>query len=247
MPNLLYEAPELAEIYDLFNTWGADNDFYMGLLSETASRVLDLGCGTGMLAAAMSGLAEVTGLEPAAAMLEIARRRPGGESVRGLRGDARDFELDGRFDLIYCAGHAFQCFLTEQDRRAVFRMVRVHLAERGRFVFETRNPAARSWLRYDSQPPRRVRHPRLGEVALSHRLLSETDGLVAYRSRYHFVDQDQAREVDAALRFCDLPTLRAELEAEGLRIAALQGDWQGGPLWEDCAEIILTLARADAA
>lgn len=245
MPNALYQEPALAELYDLFNAWGEDNDYYMGLLSPQVRRVLDLGCGTGLLAAAMAARAEAWGLEPSEAMLDEARRRPGGEQVRWLQGDARDFQLDGRFDLIYCTGHAFQCFLAEQDRRAVFRRVREHLATQGRFVFETRNPTARSWLRYDSLPPRRVKHPRWGEVELSHSLLSETDGLVAYRSRYRFLDQDRELAVDAALRFCDLLTLQAELEAEGLRIAALQGNWQGGPLREDSAEIILTLARAE--
>ncbi|QND84110.1 SAM-dependent methyltransferase [Chromobacterium vaccinii] len=147
MGESLYGEPLLAEVYDLFNAWGEDNDFYLGLCSPAVGSALDLGCGTGLLAAKMAERVEVTGLDPAPAMLDIARARPGGGQVAWRLADARDFELNRRFDLIYCAGHAFQSFLAETDRRAVFRQVRRHLARGGRFAFETRNPAARAWLR----------------------------------------------------------------------------------------------------
>ncbi|MBX9299437.1 class I SAM-dependent methyltransferase [Chromobacterium piscinae] len=243
MSESLYGEPLLAEVYDLFNAWGEDNDFYLGLCSPAVGSTLDLGCGTGLLAAKMAERAEVVGLDPARAMLDIARARPGGEQVEWRQDDARNFELSRRFDLIYCAGHAFQSFLTETDRRAVFRQVRRHLARGGRFAFETRNPAARAWLRWENAAPRRAAHPRWGEVELSQSLLSERNGLVSYRSRYRFIDQDWALEADARLRFCGLAALSAELESEGLRVLALHGDWRGGEWREGSEEIILTLSR----
>ncbi len=52
--NALYDDPGLAQFYDLANRWGPDFDFCRHLARD-ASSVLDLGCGTGELAAALAG------------------------------------------------------------------------------------------------------------------------------------------------------------------------------------------------
>jgi len=83
----LYDDPELVQFYDLENGWRADFDLCARLAADARS-VLDLGSGTGELAA---GIAQrypdctVTGADPAAAMLEIAGRRPGGPASRSAR------------------------------------------------------------------------------------------------------------------------------------------------------------------
>ncbi|UTH72797.1 bifunctional 2-polyprenyl-6-hydroxyphenol methylase/3-demethylubiquinol 3-O-methyltransferase UbiG [Chromobacterium sp. IIBBL 290-4] len=241
MPSLLYQEPSLAAVYDLFNAWGADNDFYLGLLKPVVNTVLDIGCGTGLLAVAMAKQAQVTGLEPAAAMLDIARQRPGGERVRWLQTDARDFALDERFDLIYCTGHAFQVFLTEADRQALWRNVKAHLAREGEFVFETRNPWPRPWEQWGERPPRRVSHAEWGEVEISHLIRSVDGDRVEFQARYRFLDSGQVFEIEEQLCFCDLPTLQAEAASAGLRVDAVYGDWQQGEWREDSPEIILRL------
>lgn len=47
MPDAHYENQKLAAIYDLFNPWSADNDFYLALAGPPPQQILDLGCGTG--------------------------------------------------------------------------------------------------------------------------------------------------------------------------------------------------------
>src|SRR5215831_10422773 len=45
-----YTDPRLVELYDLENPRGVDTDFYIRLAAELdAHRILDLGCGTGLL------------------------------------------------------------------------------------------------------------------------------------------------------------------------------------------------------
>jgi 2-polyprenyl-3-methyl-5-hydroxy-6-metoxy-1,4-benzoquinol methylase len=78
-PEALYHDPELVRFYDpLHGKARADFDFCAGLAEEAAS-VLDLGCGTGQLAAhlAEGGRRQVTGVDPAAAMLDVGHRHPG--------------------------------------------------------------------------------------------------------------------------------------------------------------------------
>src|SRR4051812_49120790 len=85
-----YVDPRLVEFYDIENPRGADTDFYLGLAAELdAHRILDLGCGTGLLTRelAIPGR-NVTGVDPAAAMLAFARRQPGAGRVQWIEGDA---------------------------------------------------------------------------------------------------------------------------------------------------------------
>ena len=82
----VFADPELARLYDHFNAWAACDDFYLEQALAQGGPVLDLGCGTGMLASriASEGL-QVFGADPALAMLRVARSRPGGERVIWLQ------------------------------------------------------------------------------------------------------------------------------------------------------------------
>ena len=164
MDDPLYRDPALAQFYDVANQWGLDFDFCVSLASD-ANSVLDLGCGTGELAAALAGHRRVTGVDPAAAMLEVARQRPGGENVRWIEADARCVRLGEQFDLVVLTGHAFQVFLTTDDQKAALATIAAHLSPSGRFVFDSRNPNLRTWEgRNRHNSLHRLEHPQLGTV-----------------------------------------------------------------------------------
>ena len=87
MADALFGEPRLAAIYDLVEgERREDLDHYLGIAAELEARsLLDVGCGTGILAcrAASQGM-DVTGVDPAAASLDVARAKPGAERVRWL-------------------------------------------------------------------------------------------------------------------------------------------------------------------
>ena len=142
MLDLHYEHPALAVLYDLDSGWSIDRDFYLGLASGGQKRILDLGCGTGLLCDAYASLGhQVTGVDPARAMLDVARTKPYGSNVEWIESTAQSFRSEKRFDLIIMTGNAFQVFLEDQDILAVFETMRIHLAPGGVIAFETRNPA----------------------------------------------------------------------------------------------------------
>ena len=142
MPDLHYEEPSLAELYDLDSGWSVDRDFYLALAGAAPQRILDLGCGTGLLCDAYAALGHsVTGADPAKAMLDVARQKPNGEKIEWVLSSAQDFRSPKRFDLIIMTGHAFQVFLEASDVLATFATMRQHLAPGGLIVFESRNPA----------------------------------------------------------------------------------------------------------
>ena len=78
----VFARPELAGLYDLFNPWMVCDDFYKARAVASGGPVLDLGCGTGMLACAIAAEeVDVVGADPADGMLRVARSRPGAERV----------------------------------------------------------------------------------------------------------------------------------------------------------------------
>ena len=113
----VFEEEFFASLYDCLNPWSASDDFYVDRAVEAGDPVLDLGCGTGMLASgiASKGLS-VTAADPAEAMLRVARSRPGGAKVHWIQSDGQGLRLPHRFRFIYMTGHAFQQLLTAQRR-----------------------------------------------------------------------------------------------------------------------------------
>ncbi len=149
MPCLAYSDPRLAAVYDTLNPGSEDLDFYLDLAGKTPATVLDMGSGTGRLACALAARGHrVTGAEPAAGMMSVARARPGGERVTWIESDAASLSVETRFDLAIMTGHVFQVFFENGEVRAALGALHRHLAPGGRLAFETRNPAVRdcdSW------------------------------------------------------------------------------------------------------
>src|ERR1700751_3427675 len=114
-----YQQSQIAEIYDLANPWAQDADFYLSLTGLRPCSVLDLGCGTGTLCCALAERGHrVTGVDPAAAMLAVARNKLHAERVEWVESSAQRYTAPLRFDLIVMTGHAFQILLTDADALA---------------------------------------------------------------------------------------------------------------------------------
>lgn len=235
----LYRDPALAQFYDLENGWAPDLD-YCRHLAEDAASILDLGCGTGFFATRMADGRRVVGADPAAAMLEIARNRPGGRAVEWLQADARSLRLEERFDLIVMTGHAFQVFLDARDQRAVAATIAHHLAPRGRFIFDSRNPAAEEWREWTPNASRRqLEHPTLGLVEAWNDAAFDPDtGIVTYWTHYRVIGSGEQFSAESQIRFTPQADLAALLTDAGLADESWLGDWQGNPYTPTSLDII---------
>lgn len=239
MEDRLYSDPDLVRFYDLDNGWGADLEYCQGL-AQTAGSVLDVGCGTGLFLSRLAEPRIAVGVDPAGAMIEIARRRPGGDRVTWLAADARTLRLDLRFDLIVLTGHAFQVFLTETDQRAVIATIAAHLAPSGRFIFDTRNPAAEEWRLWTPDLSQRsLQHPGLGTVAAwNTATVDEATGIVTYETFYEVISTRQRFSAASRIRFTRKERIAALLEEAGLALDNWLGDWHGNAYTDSSTEII---------
>lgn len=233
----LYADPALVAFYDPDNGWGDDLDACAALARDARS-VLDLGCGTGAFLAAID-VPERVGVDPARAMLQVARGRPGGAGATWIEGDARTLRLGRRFDLVVMTGHAFQALLTPDDQRAALATIAAHLGPGGRFVFDTRNPRCREWEEWQPHGSRRrLTHPGHGPVeawnAATH---DPATGIVTYETHYRLAD-GTVLSASSRIRFTARAELAGMIDEAGLAVDRWLGDWRGAPFSEESKEII---------
>ena len=132
MPDALFADPRLAAVYDAFDDDRGDLPAYLALAAELeASRVLDVGCGTGSLAVLLARHGcQVTGVDPAEASLRIAERKPFGEAVTWIHGDAGAVPPI-MADVAFMTGNVAQVFLTDDEWLRTLRAVRAALRPGG--------------------------------------------------------------------------------------------------------------------
>lgn len=240
MADLHYEHPELVRVYDLGNSWAEDREFYLSLAGDRPKRILDVGCGTGLLCNAYAARGHiVTGVDPAPAMLQAATNAPHGRKVTWVEASAESFQCDTRFDLIVMTGHAFQVLLDDDDVARAFRNIRNHLDADGLFAFESRNPHI-DWAREWDGMQRELASPR-GIMRESFKVRSVQGERIVFETEYTFADE---RLVSVSeLRFMSGGMITQHLTTAGLHIHELLGDWDGGAFHAEKSREMIFLTK----
>lgn len=240
MPDDIFVEPRLAGLYDALNPPDASLAFYLELAGTSPKYVLDMGCGTGLLAVELARRGHIVhGADPAAAMLRIARKREGGDRVTWIDSDTARLDLESRFDLIVMTGHVFQVFLTDAEIRSGLANLRRHLAPGGRIAFETRNPAVEEWRYWtEALSAERVETADAGPVDVHWDVTSVEAPYVTFETRFRFADGTRAT-APSTLRFMDRDELAAHLGGAGLTPLEWFGDWDGSPCGPTSPEIIV--------
>ena len=247
MPELWTEDPRLAAVYDAECVGRRDHDFYLALADTLdAASVVDIGCGTGVLAIELAQCGrQVIGVDPAQAMIDVARTRVGGDTVDWIHGGAADVP-SAVTDLAVMTGHVAQYFVDDSDWAGLLDAGRRMMLPGGRLAFESRNPAidwAQRWTR--ERTTATYPHPAGGTFTSWVEMSQVTGSRDSYTTEHagHTVLPDGTHLVSAeTLRFRSLDEIVASLAAAGLEVERTWGDWDESPLTDDSTEFIV-LAR----
>ncbi len=235
----LYGDADLVRFYDIENGCAADWQ-YSATMAETAGSVLDLGCGTGGFLTYLEGDRQLCGVDPAKAMLDVARARPRGHTVDWVQDDARTVRLQRKFDLVVLTGHAFQVFLSADDRRAALATIAAHLSPEGRFVFDTRNPLIEDWRSWTPDETQRgFEHPDLGLVTCWNDVCQDVrTGIVTYETHYRAEASGEMFSASSQIAFPGQSELAGMIEEAGLEVEQWLGDWLESAYSKASADII---------
>lgn len=212
----------LAAIYDDIERARPDLDLYEALITKLgASRVLDVGCGTGTLACRLAarGLT-VVGIDPARASLDIARAKPGAETVTWLEGTATDLP-PLEVDVATMTGNVAQVFVGDDDWVETLAAIRDALRDGGHLVVETRDPEFRAWERWRDQPSETVTTS-AGPVECSIEVTAVELPLVSFRWTYRFHDTGQVLTSNSTLRFRSRQEMDRALTATGFDVVEVR-------------------------
>ncbi|MEM9561294.1 MAG: class I SAM-dependent methyltransferase [Actinomycetota bacterium] len=244
------EHPLLAETYDVLCAAGRwDLDFYLDLAAELeAGSILDIGCGTGvfLVDAAARGLRAV-GVDPAAAVLDVARSRPGGDTVEWISGGPDRVPSDS-IDLAVMMGHVAQYFVTDDEWAELLAEARRCLVPGGHLSFETRNPSidwSARWVRANTEGTHP--HPRGGSFTSwteTRTVAGPDDSYTITHQGNTILPDGQHLQVLEHLRFRNPDEVRAGLEEAGFTVETVWGDWDRSPFEPETSLELIVLARA---
>ena len=220
MPDAIFADSRLALVYDAFDGPRGDLAAYVAIAGELgADRVLDVGCGTGCLAIALAGTGRsVTGVDPAAASLDVARSKDGSTAVTWIHGDAAAVPAASA-DLAVMTGNVAQVFRTDEDWDQALRAIGAALGPRGYLVFETRRPGRRAWEEWGAEAgPVRRDVPGSGLVERRLEVTAVDLPFVSFRNTFTFLADGAVLTSDSTLRFRDRDEVEASLTARGYRV-----------------------------
>ncbi|GAB2898459.1 class I SAM-dependent methyltransferase [Neomicrococcus lactis] len=215
--------PRIIDLYDEDNPDGPDHDYYRSLASlHRAQRILDLGCGTGILTVSFADGRDVVGVDPSPTMISYARQRSGADHVTWVEGYSSDV-AEGPFDLIVMTGNVAQHIPDPQWERTLKDLRRL-ASDGGVLAFESRNPSIRAWEIWAAEEPT-TRNTMFGEIT-EWCVADELDhGQVLLRSFNRFESTKEVVEEDLLLTFRDDDLLMKQLVSASFEVSAIWGDW----------------------
>ena len=138
----------LAAYYDRLNS----HIDYFGYAAFLASRfreygvpdgslVLDLACGTGNITLPLSEMGyDMIAVDSSCEMLDVGRRKPGGDRILWLCQDMRSFELYGTVAAVVSCLDSVNYLTGRRGLERCFSLVRNYLDPDGLFIFDVNSP-----------------------------------------------------------------------------------------------------------
>jgi SAM-dependent methyltransferase len=250
-----YES--LARFYDLENADRADDlPLWADLARETGGPVLELGCGSGRVALhlAREGF-EVVGVDSSPAMLDLAKARlthqpRTAKRVELLLEDFTRLQMARVFPLILLPFNTFSHLLESPDQSAAMQVIAAHLHEDGLAAMELPNPAAALSVAAEGLVLEQTFRDEDRGMSIQQFSSLRVDRL-AQRGRitwiYDEIDAGGAvhrTTIPMTLRYFFPGEMRLLMEAAGLQILHLWGDYDRSPLTEESPTMLVVGQRA---
>jgi ubiquinone/menaquinone biosynthesis C-methylase UbiE len=254
-----YIFDRFARFYDDdYRHYDDDIETIAMVTAECGDPILELGCGTGRVLLPLAAAGHtITGVDISSALLARAADKLKQQHLTGqvhlLQADLRAFDLPQKaFAFAFCTSNTLMHFPTAVDQIAVLRNAARHLRPGGRLLIDLFNPdllrlfavegvmeLADRWQ--DAQTGAEVLKWSVRRIDLAEQL-QET--LFIYEEVY--ADGRTQRTIcPFTLRFLWRSEAELMLQAAGLRVEDVMGDFEGAPYASDSEHLILIAVKPE--
>lgn len=236
-----FTDPRLIAIYDVVNPIDDKADFFIDLANKLqAQRIIDLGCGTGLLSNKLVQAGRtVTGIEPARGMIDKAKQKYG-HTVTWIIGGYEELPSTMLADMTIMTGHVAQFFLDDTEWNKALRAIHEATVPGGHLVFESRNPHIKPFTTWpDSSHHELLSSTPLGPVEWWSENLTYENRYASYELHYLFAKTQEEVVSANTLRFRTYDELQSSLGDAGFSIKQAYGNWRKDPFTPQSNEIIL--------
>ncbi len=229
-----YNDHLLARLYDAeYDGIDADLSFYLDHLVPGA--VLELACGTGRLAVALSHQGrQVVGLDAAPAMIDRARQHP--EPVEWVVADMANFSLGRTFGNIVIPFSGLAFLPNTEAQLNCLACCRQHLSPNGLLILDLMNPETSTG---SSTPPERAIKDPLTEQVFTKTTQVRSD---LEKIKIFYTYTSDTIQLKHTLDLCriSLAQIAEALETSGFFIHESYGDYRSNPYTSRSPRLLLT-------
>lgn len=183
----------------------------------------------------------MVGVDPAPAMLAVARRQPGADRVRWVEGYSNALGTP-EADLALMTGNVAQVFLDDHEWDATLRAIHAALRPGGHLAFESRNPDDRAWEGWNREATHEQFDSPHGQMECWLELIGVGGGRVCFEGHNVFRGTGEVVVASSELRFRSLAELTDSLTDTGFTVEHVYGDWDRGPVI-GTSQVIVFVAR----
>ncbi|WP_062106097.1 class I SAM-dependent methyltransferase [Bacillus niameyensis] len=217
-------------VYDQINRWSKDDEFFLALLKKlNIKKLADLGCGTGRLTSHFAKVGyHITAVDPNEEAIEYAKSKEYPSEVSWIVGDSSNLKSNA-FDAVIMTANVAQVFLTDKSWQLAISDVYRALKPGGHFIFDTRNPLAKTWEQWEKDlTPDVAMDPISGEQL---EIWTEYEGFVEdVYTFYETVKNARTNEVliheKMELKFRTQEEIDDSLQRAGFSQIQVYGDWE---------------------
>lgn len=224
MPDQEFENPRLAEIYDLLDSDRGDLIHYIDLIEKFDARsVLDVGCGTGSLLCLLAGKGyTLTGIDPASASLDVARRKDGAENVKWILGDSSSAFKESA-DVAVMTGNVAQVFTSDSEWFVNLSNIYEAIRPKGHLIFESRDPKKRAWENWNPKTTKSEKNiPGVGSVVSWLELTDISMPLISFQWTFHFKQDGAVLTSNSTLCFRQRDEIESSLNKTGFNLVEVR-------------------------
>lgn len=242
-----FSNPKLAAIYNATNQhYTEEKQFYLNFAREIqAQKIIDIGCGTGLLTLALADLGyEMVGIEPAKAMLDVANQSPSASKVKWIQGDVLALSEENA-DLAMMTAHVAQFLLEDEYFLSCLKSINKSLKSSGYLVFDSRNTTIGiedlGWP--TENKPREREDSSIGKIHWWTKTLKIKGNRVMYEIHTHILDSKEELVSINELVFRQKEEIVEFLQQAGFQIENIYGNWDKSELSSTSPEFIFAARK----